>query len=585
MKDDIWIWNSMAKRRRSASDTFEENGIHLLKSSLAIDDFSLRIIDWATPDGFNSITPGVLSKWIHVLYKPLLNQNIPKVFKVVPGILAGILQNQLSKAQHKRLTRKLQSLALQVAKAQLPIFGIKVWYGEAFSYSKLLTDLIHQYAPQTIVIAGGYHATLYEEDILKYSNFDLAIAGNGEEGLTEILKQIKQYGKWDKELFLANFKKQQSTSPISGLIYRDGELVKSNSRDNNRSIPNIIPDYPLENNKTRVHILLESIGCPWNACNFCVHNKFVPVYHSRKVSDIVNEIKEMISQGIGLFRFAGSDTPPRYGSTIAEGILEAKLNVEYTMGCRAVKNCKDEQVYDETVLNFEKLIQSGLRGIFMGGETGNDTVNHEIMNKGIIAEDILYTIKAVRQAEHNVKQKITVSLAFIYPTPLAENVSLTEVFDDNIALITQSQPDSVMVTPPGPFKNTKWYCESDEYGFDLSEDIIPRTMEYEYVLYKPLDMWDEIPFSLKNMDFKEMLSESQRLRKFIESNLKIPTDLSDEHFLMIRSAGLLTEEGIKTFKRKSLLSIISSDYTYVNTISNKISSYSKQLADSNNEVL
>lgn len=584
MKDEIWIWNSRARRRRSASDNFEENGLHLLKAYLLEYGISVQIIDDATRDGYNALSPPWLSHWNHLLYKQLFDQEKSKLVKTIIAPLASLTQNILSLIQHRRMILRLDAVARNIAIEKMKLFGIKVWYGEAFTYSKILTKLINKYSPATIVIAGGYHATLYEEDILQYSNFDLSVAGNGEEPLKSIIEFVRStyINGMTKEDFLNILIKEQQDKPIPGLIFRNNNQIVFNSKNVSRKIKTTIPRYTYNSGKTKVHILLESSGCPWNACNFCVHNKFAPVYHTRKPSDIIYEIKEMIRQGIGLFRFAGSDTPPHYGQQIAKAILEDNLHVEFTMGCRAVKNCKDPEVFRETSEAFALLMKAGLRGIFMGGETGNDMINYEVMNKGITSEDVLYTIKAFRQAQINAEQRATVSLAFIYPSPIVASVKLTDIFQDNIQLIKKAQPDAVMISPPGPFKNTNWYCKADEFGFDISADFIQRMMEYEYVLYKPVDLWKEIPFSLKGMDFKKMLAETQKLRRYVDRELDIPTDLSDEHFLMISSSGMLSGEGIKEFKQKSLLSILSSDYRYLDYISDKVNRYSNKLADSNN---
>jgi len=58
----------------------------------------------------------------------------------------------------------------------------------------------------------------------------------------------------------------------------------------------------------------------------------------------------------------------------------------------------------------------------------------------------------------------------------------------------------------------------------------------------------------------------------------IPTDLSDEHFLMLRAAGYEGLDGAKAFKRETLLDIISCDYRQVGEISRKINADSMRLA-------
>lgn len=577
---EIWIWNSMARRRRSASDTFEENGIQIIKTYLSNQGHRVKVIDWATSDGFNLLSPYILKKINRRVFLFTIKSQHQFIRKF-SGIVSLLLQSLLSWFQAKRMKRKLKTLAKDILKNEIKFLGIKLWYGEAFTWSKYLVKQINRYSPETIVIAGGYHATLYQEDILNYSNFDLAITDEGEYVLHELLSMESDMKPlWKKSDYLHNLLHKLQEHPIQGLIYRDNGDIKKNPRTYSREIETrkAIPQYDADSGKVKVHILIESLGCPWNQCNFCVHNQFAPVYRTRVIEEIIEEIIVMINQGIGLFRFTGSDTPPQFGKSIAVAILSKGIIIEFAMGCRAVRNSKDSGKYLEIVDCFVIMLRAGLRCVFIGGETGNDCINDVVMNKGLNSEDLIYTIKAIRQAEQKTGIRITISLALIYPTPLVGSITNEEVFDDNIRLLNASRPDSVLISPPGPFKNSIWYNEKEKFGFEMSKNIIPEFMEYEYVLYKPLTMWPNLNIKLQGKTFKEILTHSQQFRQKVEKELGIPTDLADEHFLMIRSAGLFSSEGIKQFKQGSLTSIVSSDYTYLDNIAAKVNNYSRALA-------
>ncbi len=578
---EIWIWNSMARRRRSASDTFEENGIQIIKKYLSGLGHKVKVIDWATSEGFNSLSPDFLKKINHFIFLSVIKSQI-KFFRKFLGIVSFLTQSLLSWVQANRMKRKLKLLAKEVKKNNIRFFGIKLWYGESFTWAKYLAKQIYWHSPETIVIAGGYHAALYQEDILRYSNFDLAVTDEGEYVLHELLTlgaDIKSL--WKKSDYLDSLLAKLKENPIQGLIYRDNNIIKKIQRSSyTKEIEKkkAIPQYDTASNKVKVHILMESMGCSWNKCNFCVHNQFTPVYRTRGIDEIIEEIKIVINQDIGLFRFAGSDTPPQFGKSIAVAILTRGLHIEFTMGSRAVPNSKDPEIYREIVDCFAVMLRAGLRGVFIGGETGNDRINEAIMNKGLNSEDIVYTIKAIREAEQISGIKLTISLAFIYPSPLIDGISDEDILHDNIALIKASRPDSVMISPPGPFKNSTWHNECEKFGFEMSENIIPEFMEYEYVLYKPLNMWPNLNIKLQGKTFKEILAESQKFRQTVEKELRIPTDLADEHFLMIRCAGLLSPKGILEFKQGSLYSIVSGDYTYLDNIAVKVNNYSRALA-------
>ena len=101
-------------------------------------------------------------------------------------------------------------------------------------------------------------------------------------------------------------------------------------------------------------------------------------------------------------------------------------------------------------------------------------------------------------------------------------------------------------------------------------------MEYEYVLYKPPSMWPELKIGLQGKSFVELLEECGRFRKAVEA-MGIPTDLSDEHFLMLRAAGYRGHEGAEEFKRETLLDIISCDYATLRGITMRINACKPQL--------
>lgn len=87
-----------------------------------------------------------------------------------------------------------------------------------------------------------------------------------------------------------------------------------------------IPKYDKEtlDGKLKIHIILDAEGCPWGKCNFCTHSHFYAGYFPRAVNEIMQEIEIMRNQNIGLFKFAGSETPPQFGAKIAEEILKGK---------------------------------------------------------------------------------------------------------------------------------------------------------------------------------------------------------------------------------------------------------------------
>jgi predicted ThiF/HesA family dinucleotide-utilizing enzyme len=363
---------------------------------------------------------------------------------------------------------------------------------------------------------------------------------------------------------------------IENLIYRkDGKILKTGRRQVTAHSSKSIPRYDTNENKVRIHVMVESLGCDWGKCFFCVHSQFYSHYSLRDPEEITSEIEAMLKTGIGVFRFAGSDTPPVFGAKIAQKIKDKNLKIVFGMGSRPIRNAANQ--FDNLVTSYTTLIQSGLRAMFMGGETGNDVINQEVMNKGVISEDIVHTIRALREAEKRAGEKVYLSLAFIYPAPLMAKATLEQVKEDNIRLLKAAQPDSVMITPPGPFLHTEWYEQRGKFGFMVSDDIIRKAMEYEYVLYKPPHLWPKLDISLEGKPFTRLLAECNEFRNIVEKDLHIPTDISDEHFLMFYSAGIRSKEEIEHIKKETMLDIISCDYSATRELSKRVNEFSEKL--------
>ena len=617
----IILWNSIAKRRRSISDTFYDNGLGTLKAYLEERGHEVEIVDCARDDFFQNLSPLPMADLIRRIYARLMSSR-SKLVRLLLGPLGMKLQDLLSYVQERRLKKHLRSLAEYVRDSGARVFGVKMWYGEAFTNANWLIKEIQRIAPEIITIAGGYHVTLYEKNLMKRSPVDLGAVCEGEFPLEKILEQVDeqensksesrnpkqvqnpnapmlqtvQSGTWirirDRLFRISNFEFRISAKQrllaritdladqgkIENLLYRrNGNVLESPRHRASGCSSKSVPSYDMNGNKVAIHVMVESLGCDWGKCSFCVHQHFYPKYSMRAAEEVVAEIKEMQKEGIGIFRFAGSDTPPAFGAKIAQKILDEGLNVIFGMGSRAIRNARNK--FESLVQSYEVLIRGGLRAVFMGGETGNDTINREIMNKGVTFDDLVHTIRALREAERRTGEKVYLSLGMIYPTPLMGLATLKEVKADNLRLLQEVHIDSVMITPPGPFVHTDWYKERDRYGFEVDSDVLERAMEYEYVLYKPPEFWPHLGVSLEGRSFRELLAECNNFRKAVENELGIPTDISDEHFLMFYAAGILEKDDIQKAKMETMLDIVACDYRYTRSLTGQVNAYSRGLCE------
>lgn len=135
----------------------------------------------------------------------------------------------------------------------------------------------------------------------------------------------------------------------------------------------------------------------------------------------------------------------------------------------------------------------------------------------------------------------------------------------------------MLVNPPAPFPGTSWYTNTTQFGFELDEDFAKNMLVYDYVLYKPPSLWPDITMKLEGMSFRQILAECQSLRKSFE-NRGFITEVTDEHFLMMRAAGYTGKEGARKFKNEALLDILSSNYRWMTQLEEKVNQASKKQA-------
>ncbi|NVM04696.1 MAG: B12-binding domain-containing radical SAM protein [Candidatus Helarchaeota archaeon] len=562
------------------SDTFLENGIGILVKNCRKAGYNVVVEDWANETFYNNISPKVLSKINRLLYKKLLfgkNWRYPKIITRLIGFIALTNQNLLEMYLNFMTHKHLSKVAKRISREKIPLLGIKVWYGDGYKWSNELVKKVNKSSPETVTIAGGPHPTIYQEELLKHSNFDFAIVSEGEYALVDILS-IARNGRTKSEI-VDEINKAAEKNKIKNLIYRDNGIIKKSECKRLDIASKEIPEYTNLNSKVKVHIIIDSLGCPYGECSFCVHAKFYR-YQSRDPEQVVEEIKLMLKKGIGIFRLAGSGPHLGAVSKIAKKILENKLNIIFSMFGMVVPKAKNPERYIKLVKTYELLIKAGLRAVFFGAETGNDLVLREAMGKIVTREDLIYTVKALREASQNIGINVDIGLSFIYPVPTLGKVDLKQVYNDNIELAKAMSPDSILCSPPGPFKYTEWYENHDKYGFTMGDNFLSEMLNYEYVLYKPLNMWKDINISLDGIRGKGLLEKCQEMRKGFES-LGFPTEITDEHFLLLRNAGYRDKAGVEIFKRETLLDIISCNYDFTNKIYKEFNKVSEMIAESN----
>jgi radical SAM superfamily enzyme YgiQ (UPF0313 family) len=567
---EVLLVNSFAPRQRVVSDTALENSLGILRTYLESKSISSEIIDDQRLNVLENGVPRTCQRLLRNITKLQLKVYRYKRLTYSLLLIAWPFHAYALRRRREFMRERINYIVNKLKSQHIPILGLKLWYGDAFRWSCELADEVRRHCPETIIVVGGPQVKVYGDIVLQQTSFDLAIMGPGEELLEQLVYMYRKCQ--SKKIFLEQIQKNFN-----------GFLLKSSGFNGNREelIKNIsiqtIPKYrdcDLED-KILFHTIVDGVGCSWNNCNFCSHTRCLVPFTPRPVADIITEIETMLKLGIAFFRFSSSETTIEHGRQIAEAILARGITIRFSMFVRAVKPGP------ETLEAYRLMIKAGLRAVFMGGETGHDGVNKIIMNKGVEKRDIVNTIATIRLAADAAKLPCRVGLSLIYPCPVPDGVSLDEVFQANVELIDETLPDTVIVNPPGPFPETRWYNEPEKFGFHFAKganSFANHFMGYEYSIYKPMELWKDMGFSLAGMNAKEFLKETGKLRAYAAS-IGIPTDISDEYLMMTEAIGLRSKLDLVQFKQKTLLDIISGSTDYTREITAAINAASRKMAE------
>lgn len=225
----------------------------------------------------------------------------------------------------------------------------------------------------SIIMAGGIHATLYPEQVLKELDLDIVAIGEGEKTICDIVDHLYD----------------QNFSLINGIYYKAEHTIKKNL---NQNIPCNLDNVPfparhllpkdsivmerLANTKLPIAHVLFTRGCPYH-CNFCANQNHNIWYRSKE--NIIEELK-LLRNNYGIQGFCITDDNFLIDKKKVLPIIDeiAKLGLKWSTLSRV-------DIIDHELL--EKLKKSGCIEIKYGVESGSQHIL-DLMNKGITIDEI-----------------------------------------------------------------------------------------------------------------------------------------------------------------------------------------------------
>jgi radical SAM superfamily enzyme YgiQ (UPF0313 family) len=257
-----------------------------------------------------------------------------------------------------------------------------------YRYVKWLASIIKFHHPHKVIIAGNMVATAHPETLLKNSNVDIAVIGEGEVTCKELLDTLGAAGGLDN---------------VKGLAYKkDGKIIFTPPRERIQDL-NKLPfpaweNFPVEtylrNPIYREHGLrslnISTIrGCPFD-CIFC-SRVFGRTVTKRSIDNIISEIRELIKRYRVQYIAIIDDlfiSDQKHVYEFCDKLIAENLNIRWGAAGRV-------NLINEPLL--KKMKAAGCDLLSFGFESGSQKIL-DIMKKHVRVEQAEKAIKLTRQA-------------------------------------------------------------------------------------------------------------------------------------------------------------------------------------------
>lgn len=272
-------------------------------------------------------------------------------------------------------------IKFELSKGDVDLVGLSVMtmqIGSALAISRLIKD----FDACLPVVWGGVQATLFPRQVAKHPLVDVAVLGEGEKTLLDLINA---------------FRLKLDLSSIQGIAFRRaGAVVVNEKRDFLLAAELPLPNWSLMPEEILQKITLipthTSRGCP-HQCAFCINpitkNRWRAYAPDRVLNDL-EKIKQLPYFQNKPLRFWDEDffVDISRAKEIIQGMIERHLDFQWETTVRA--DYLRAGWIDDEFLSLIK--QSGCYLLSFGGESGSARVLKQI-NKGISPDQILFSAR------------------------------------------------------------------------------------------------------------------------------------------------------------------------------------------------
>lgn len=227
----------------------------------------------------------------------------------------------------RRFGMSIKKIFDEISKFKPDMVGIGTMFTAYFDDSLEIARLVKKVDKNIKVVLGGSHVSIDPVSVVKNKWVDVAVYGEGEETLWELVKGVD----------LKN---------IQGIVFKENKkIVKNDARELVKNLDDLpfpaweeldLPKYGLGgsfNMRTPVFPLVSSRGCPGH-CLYCsVNSVWQHKWRGRSAENVVDEM-EMLINKYGAREFAFQDDSMSVDKVrlekICNEIIRRKINIKWT---------------------------------------------------------------------------------------------------------------------------------------------------------------------------------------------------------------------------------------------------------------
>jgi anaerobic magnesium-protoporphyrin IX monomethyl ester cyclase len=306
----------------------------------------------------------------------------------------------------------------------------------------VLAERIKSAYPDLLIVVGGPAISLDLETVMQCQAIDIAIPGEGEATLVDLLNTISRQEKYDD---------------VAGLVYRrEGQLIRTPAREliadldalgfPHEHAEDVLIDYE-HYSPAAFRSIFAIRGCPY-ACHFCGSRYiWTRKVRFRSVDHVTEEINRLSKKGIRIIRFDDDTFGVRkeYILELCEAISR-KCSKKMSWTCELHANLVDDEI-------LRAMKKAGCYRVTLGVESGCDRIL-TAMKKMVTRQQLIDACEAIR------RQRLELS-AFIMFGYFGETVESIEETLDFLKIV---KPNRVIYSIFTPYPGTDSWQEALDKG-------------------------------------------------------------------------------------------------------------------------